>query len=125
LNTLGFATIFENCLRPYFQKVEFRVVDIILWIWSFGCHALFMHELQCPEVQVNLKNIFFYRIFDNYLPHYFSNIRLLIRLSQVRALPGELVYFLRKETPNQLTPGVERSAAGRFAFLAPFSQGFA
>lgn len=29
---------------------------------------------------------------------------------------GELVSSLRKETPNQLTPGVERSAAGRFAF---------
>lgn len=35
-----------------------------------------------------------------------------------RVVPGELVSFLRKESTDHLTPGVERSAAGRFAFLA-------
>ena len=33
---------------------------------------------------------------------------------------GGLVSFLRKETTDQLTPGVERSAAGRFSFLPGF-----
>jgi hypothetical protein len=36
---------------------------------------------------------------------------------------GELVYFLRKETPNQLTPGAETSAAGCFAFTASSRKG--
>ena len=51
-------------------------------------------------------------------------IRLLTPLSQVRVLHGALVSFLRKETTVQLTPGVERSAAGRFAFLALLRKGF-
>ena len=40
-----------------------------------------------------------------------------------RVRSGELVSFLRKETTDQLTPGVERSAAGRFAFLASSGKG--
>ena len=40
----------------------------------------------------------------------------------IRVLPGELTGFHRNPTPIQLTPGSERSAAGRIAFLALFSR---
>ena len=51
---------------------------------------------------------------------YFGNFLgfLLTALSQVRVLPGELFEILRKKSPNQLTPGAEKSVAGRFALLA-------
>ena len=45
------------------------------------------------------------------------------RMVPKRVVHGELVYFLRKETPNQLTLGVEISAAGRFAFTARSRKG--
>jgi hypothetical protein len=44
--------------------------------------------------------------------------QLLTPLSQVRVLYGELFVFLRTITTDQLTPGAESSAAGRFAFRA-------
>jgi hypothetical protein len=43
---------------------------------------------------------------------------LLTALSQVRVLPGELLYFLRKKATSQLTPVAEISAAGRFTVFA-------
>ena len=46
------------------------------------------------------------------------------RLVSKRVAFGELVSFLRKETTDQLTLGVERSAAGRFAFLANCGKGW-
>ena len=38
------------------------------------------------------------------------------RMVMKRVAFGELVSFLRNETTQQLTPGTEKSAAGRFAF---------
>jgi hypothetical protein len=48
----------------------------------------------------------------------------LIRVSEVRALPGELIDFLRKIVTRQLTPVTMRVVDGRFTFLALFSLGF-
>ena len=49
----------------------------------------------------------------------------LIRVSEVRALPRELSSEFELWRPKELTPGVERSTAGRFSFLGRKSQGFA
>jgi len=35
-----------------------------------------------------------------------------------RVAHGEFVFFLRKQRTDQLTPGAERSATARFAYLA-------
>jgi hypothetical protein len=49
----------------------------------------------------------------------------LIRVSEVRALPRELSSEFELWRPKDLTPGVERSTAGRFLFLSRKSKGFA
>ena len=61
-------------------------------------------------------------VFPLRMPKYAA---LLIRVSVVRAHPGELKSEFELWYPKELTPGVERSTAGRFSFLPTFSKAFA
>lgn len=70
-------------------------------------------ETTCTRMRLTL------RIRDRLLPnlHHWKSILPISSTNQVVVLflPGELVSFLRKKPPNQLTPDTEKSVVGRFA----------